>query len=409
MRFLFPDHYRTAKQSLLRARVRTLLTITGVAIGIASITAILALSEGVSTTLNRQVAALGERVAIIRPIQPGADISDLSNPTPSNAYSTSPIEERDLESISQLPQTESAAPLMSISGAVSSNDATPKRSYILATSPSFEPINDLQINEGQFIDSVTTQNTTVIGAQLSIELFGTEQSIGRQFQIRGQTFTVIGILKRTNAPINHNNIDLDYTAIIDLESGKLFNGGVAQIQQIDVRAKPGTDMTTFSSQLERTLETNHGGFRDTKVYTGTEITEPTSNLFLFVTATMAIIASISLLVGGVGIMNIMLVGVSERTREIGLRKAVGASNMTVVSQFMIESMIISLLGGFIGFVLGYLLAFIVSMFIPYDPGFSLEIVGWAFLLSIGVGVFFGLYPAIRASRKDPIESLRRMH
>lgn len=108
-------------------------------------------------------------------------------------------------------------------------------------------------------------------------------------------------------------------------------------------------------------------------------------------------------------MNIMLVGVSERTREIGLRKAVGASNATIVSQFLIESLIISTLGGILGFLGGYFIAFIVSLLIPYDPTFSWSIVGWALGLSIGIGVLFGLYPAVRAARKDPIESLRRYH
>lgn len=409
MRFLLPDHYRTARQSLSRARLRTLLTITGVAIGIASITAILALSQGVNKVITRQVSSLGNLIAVVRPISPGADLSDLSNPTPSNAYSTSPIEERDLEAISQLPQTEATAPLMTISGSVSSPDAMPKRSSILATTPAFEKINDLEIAEGQFIDSVTTQNTAVIGAQLSIELFGTEQSIGKRFQIRGQAFTIIGILKRQNTPINYNNVDLDRAAIIDIESGKLFNGGVAQIQQINLRAKSGTDMGQYERQVQATLTKSHGGLADTKTYTGTAIAEPTSNLFKFVSATMTVIAGISLLVGGIGIMNIMLVGVSERTREIGLRKAVGASDLTIVSQFIIEALIISLLGGVIGFVGGYLLAFIVSMFIPYDPAFSWQIAGLAAALSLGVGVVFGLYPAVKAARKDPIESLRRYH
>lgn len=108
-------------------------------------------------------------------------------------------------------------------------------------------------------------------------------------------------------------------------------------------------------------------------------------------------------------MNIMLVGVSERTREIGLRKAVGASNATIVGQFLIEALIISIIGGLFGFLGGYFIAFLVSLAIPYDPGLSWPIAVWAFGLSIGVGVVFGLYPAIRAARKDPIESLRRYH
>lgn len=409
MRFLLPDHYRTARQSLDRARLRTLLTILGVAIGVASITAILALAGGVRTTVNRQITGLGDNVALVRPTPPEASLADLSNPTPSNAYSTSPIEERDVETIRQLPGTETVAPLMTISGGITSSEGSSRQHTILATTPDFKDIDGIVIEDGDFIDAQTRQNTVVIGSQLSIDVYGTEQSVGKRMTIRGQVFTVIGVLKRTNEPINYNNVDLDRTAIISLTSGKLFNGGVAQIQQINILAQDGTDMRAFERSIDQALDDNHQGESNTSTYTGKAIAEPTNNLFGVVSAVMTVIAGISLVVGGVGIMNIMLVGVSERTREIGLRKAVGASNVTIVSQFMIEALIISVLGGLIGFIGGYFLAFVVSMFIPYDPTFAWSIVGWAAALSIGVGVMFGLYPAVKAARKDPIESLRRYH
>lgn len=409
MKLLLTDHYRTARQSLERAHLRTLLTVTGVAIGVASITAILALSGGVSKVIGKQVAELGGQVAVVRPASGKATLADLSNPTPMNAYSTSPLSERDVEAITALPETAEVAPVMTLSGSVRTKDSNPEESTIVATTPNLPKISDLTIADGQFIDSVTRQNTAVIGAQLSVNLFGTEQSIGKNFLIRGQPFTIIGILKRQNKPINYNNIDFDHAAVIGFESGKLFNGGIAQIQQINVLTRDGTKMKGFKSELDRVLRLNHDGQPDADIFVGREIAEPTSDLFKFVSLVMTVIAGISLLVGGIGIMNIMLVGVSERTREIGLRKAVGASNMTIVSQFMIEALIISALGGLLGFAGGYFVAFLVSLFIPYDPAFEWFIVGCAAALSIGVGVVFGLYPAIRAARKDPIESLRRYH
>jgi putative ABC transport system permease protein len=406
---LLSDHYRTARQSLDRSKLRTFLTMLGVAIGVASITAILALSGGVNKVIGKQVADLGGSIAVIRPLSGEATLADLSNPSPSNAYSTSPLSERDVTSIAEIPGVESVAPLMTISGSVRTDTVTPADSTVVATTPALEDIADLMASEGQFIDSVTKQNTAVIGTQLSINLFGTEQSIGQNFMIRGQPFTVIGVLERQNEPINYNNIDFDQAAIISLTSGKLFNGGVAQIQQINVKATDGTDMSRFKSDIEQTLRDNHDDQDDTEVFIGREIAQPTSELFKFVSVVMATIASISLVVGGIGIMNIMLVGVSERTREIGLRKAVGASNTTIVIQFLIEALIISVLGGVLGFIGGYFIAFVVSLLIPYDPTFSWSIVGWAAGLSIGVGIVFGLYPAVRASRKNPIESLRRYH
>jgi putative ABC transport system permease protein len=409
MSVLLSDHYRTARQSLDRARLRTLLTVSGVAIGVASITAILALSGGVNKVIDKQVAELGHSIAVVRPRTNEPTLADLSNPSPSNAYSTSPLVERDLKTIAKLPNTEAVAPLMTLSGSVRTKQTTPAQSTIVATTPALEKIDNLSMADGQFIDSVTRKDTAVIGTQLSIDLYGTEASIGQTFLIRGQSFTIIGVLKRENKPINYNNIDFDHAAIISLESGKLFNGGVAQIQQINVRATDGTNMKAFSHSIDQILQKSHDGQKDAEVVTGSDIATPTSNLFRFVSSVMTVVASISLVVGGVGIMNIMLVGVSERTREIGLRKAVGASNLTIVSQFLIEALIISALGGLLGFLGGYVVAFFISLVIPYDPVFTWSIVGWAALLSLGVGIVFGLYPAIRASRKDPIESLRRYH
>lgn len=404
---LLSEHYRTARQSLDRARLRTMLTMIGVAIGVASVTAILALSSGVNRVLDKQVTELGSSVAIVRPTANSPTLTDLSNPTPLTAYTTSPLEERDVAALKKLPDVSAVAPIMTLSGSVRSNDATPELSTIVATTPEFIDISQFKIFDGQFIDEQTRDNTAVIGMQLSIDLFGDEQSVGQRFYIRGQPITVVGVLKRQDQPINYNNIDFDHAAIISFESGKLFNGGVAQIQQINVQTADGTNAAKAKSSIEKTLVKNHDGEKDADVFVGKEIARPSSNLFNFISVAMAVIASVSLLVGGVGIMNIMLVGVSERTREIGLRKAVGASNATIVGQFLIEALIISVIGGIVGFLGGYFIAFLVSLAIPYDPSFSWAIAGWAFALSVGVGVLFGLYPAIRAARKDPIESLRR--
>ncbi len=409
MPVLFSEHYRTARQSLDRARLRTMLTMTGVAIGVASVTAILALSSGVNRVLDRQVTKLGGSLAIIRPEANNPTLTDLSNPTPLTAYTTSPLSERDLVSLKKLPDISSVTPIMTVSGSVRSRLATPKESTIVATTPEFIKVSKFDIFDGQFIDEQTRVNTAVIGMQLSIDLFGTEQSVGQRFYIRGQPITVVGILKRQNQPINYNNIDFDHAAIISFESGKLFNSGVAQIQQINVKATDHANMNQVKSSIEKVLTKNHDGEKDAEVFIGKDIARPSSNLFNFISMAMTAIAGISLLVGGVGIMNIMLVGVSERTREIGLRKAVGASNGTIVGQFLIEALIISVIGGIVGFLGGYFIAFLVSLAIPYDPSFSWAIVAWAFVLSVGVGVIFGLYPAIRAARKDPIESLRRYH
>jgi putative ABC transport system permease protein len=406
---LFFEHLRTAKESLKRTRSRTLLTVLGITIGVGSITAILALGSGMTNIINRQVTEIGNSIVVVRPNIKSANLIDLANPTPQNAFSTSPLEERDLKDIKNIQGVETAVPLMTISGSVRANDRNPQVSTILATTPEFTKATSLSFREGQFIDDTTLEDTAVVGRQLSIDLFGTDNAVGKTFYIKGQRFTVIGVLKKQKNPINYNNVDFDHAAIISFDSGKLFNDGVAQIQQINVKVKPSTNMQTLKERISTKLTANHDNENDTAVMIGSDIAAPNNRLLELINTVMASIAGISLLVGGIGVMNIMLVSVAERTREIGLRKAVGASNRSIVVQFMIESISISLIGGVIGYIGGYVLAFGVSLLLPYDPVITWQIAALAFGLAVGVGTTFGVYPAHKAAKKHPIESLRRMH
>lgn len=411
MRLLLLNHFENALESLRSNRMRTSLTMLGVTIGIASITLILALSGGATKVITDQVDELGGNIAVIRPGQQldPTKIDNITSPV-NRSYATSSLTEQDVTSVQNIESVEKAAPLMLLGGSVRSGDNSPANTPIVATTPDLADITNLSIRDGQFIDSVTNKDTAVIGTQLSIDLFGTDQSIGQTFKVRGQTFTVIGILKRLDNPINYNNIDFDRAAIISLESGKAFNQGIAQIQQIDVKAKSDDQLAGSISQINRVLDTNHQGEKDFAVLSGDELSRPSNELFYAIATTMAVVASISLIVGGIGIMNIMLVSVAERTREIGIRKALGASNGHITTQFLIESLAMSIGGGIGGYVMGYLFAFILSRsLLTFDPIFNWQIAALAFGISAIIGTLFGLYPAIRASRKNPIEALRQYH
>jgi putative ABC transport system permease protein len=408
MRLLLINHIQNARQSLKSNRMRSGLTMLGITIGVASITTILALSGGASKIVSDQVTELGGNIAVVRPgIVSDSPFDDLSQLPSQQSFSASTITETDLAYIQSIEHVEAAAPLMVLTGAVKAASSAPANSPIVATTPELEHINELKIRSGQFLDPRLSPNTAVIGPQLSVDIFGTEESIGKTMTIRGQLFTVIGILERTNKPINYNNIDFDQAVIITIEAGRVMNQGILQIQQINIRSDSVASLNQVIIDTNKALLKTHLGEADFSVLSGDQIAQPTNRVFYAIAGMTAAIAAISLLVGGIGIMNIMLVSVAERTREIGIRKALGASNGDIVGQFLIESLALSIGGGVSGYILGYLGAFAISLLLPFDPIFTWQIAVAAIGVSLVVGVLFGIYPAVRASKKDPISALRQ--
>lgn len=407
---LIREHIDGAIQSLRRTRMRTLLTTLGVAIGIASIVTILSLSSGVTQTVAGQINDMHGTVAVVRPgYAREQSVADFGNPLGGDSYSTSTLTSQDYKDIASIPHVRAAAPIMLMSGDLEAAHHQRTIGTVVATTPSFAKISGVKMDEGQFMDNVTDDNTVVVGQQLAVTLFGSTDPLGQQFTVRGRTFTVIGVLARINRPVNFNGFDMDNAVYISLKSGESFHQGLAQIQQIDVRVDNKANLPGVAKAINAKISANHFGEHDFTVVSGQAIAKPTSRLFIAMTAVMTAIAAISLVVGGIGIMNIMLVGVAERTHEIGLRKAVGASNGQIVTQFLIESLLISLIGGVIGYVAGYFIAFLISTFLTFNPAITWQIALTAALVSIIVGAVFGAYPALRAARKDPIESLRMFH
>ncbi|MFZ1250301.1 MAG: ABC transporter permease [Candidatus Microsaccharimonas sp.] len=409
MRFLLANHLQNARQSMKSNRLRSFLTMVGITIGVASITTILALSAGANQIISSQIDALGGNIAVVRPGVISKDTFDnLSHITNDTQYAVSSLTDTDIAAIEQLPHVNAVAPIMILNGAVSGKSVGPPNTPIVATTPTLETVSGLAVGDGQFLDPTLRINTTVIGPQLSVYLFGTEQSIGQTVSIKGEPFTVVGVLKRANDPINFNDVDFDNAALINLDSGRELNQGASHLQQINVQSDSVANLNGVITDINKTLLKNHLNEVDFTVLSGDEIAQPTNKLFTAIAAVFIAIAAISLIVGGVGIMNIMLVNVAERTREIGIRKALGASNFDIVAQFLIESLALSIGGGMIGYAVGYVLAFIISnVFLTFDPVVSWQIALTAGIVSVVIGTLFGLYPAFRAARKDPISALRQ--
>lgn len=409
MRLLIFHHLDNAIQSIRSSRVRSFLTMLGIAIGVASVTAILSLSSGANKIIDSQIENLDGNIVVIRPGLITDPLNNLYRGQLQRDYFAGTLTENDLEQISKLPNIKAIAPIMALGGAIEANNLAKNESMIVATTPEFNTIANLEIHEGQFLDDGVSSNTAVIGAELSLDIFGDKSTVGRTLTIRNQSFTVIGVLEETNMPVNYNLIDFDKAVFINLSIGKKLNQDVIQIQQVNVIAKSIDKFKQLVADIETTLKKEHSGEKDFSILTGREISKPTSQFFYTITGFITAIAAISLLVGGIGIMNIMLVTVAERTREIGIRKALGASNRDIMWQFLIESLLISLIGGILGYILGYLLALVVSNALTFNPIMNWSITLTALIISIVMGVIFGLYPAVRAAHKDPIESLHEFN
>jgi putative ABC transport system permease protein len=405
---LLANHIQNARQSLKSNRMRSFLTTLGITIGVASITTILALSGGASQIVSNQVDALGGNIAVVRPGEdsetPLQDLAQYPNP---QHFAASTLTQADVDTIQAVNHVTSVAPMMILSGAVKAESTAPVSTSIVASTPALAQISNLTVDDGEFLDSTLNTNTAVVGSQLSNDIFGPGEPLGKTLTIRGQSFTVIGVLKSQNDPINYNGVDFDESVIINESSGQALNQGALQIQQIDVKSDSVSNLNQVIIDMNKALLKNHLGENDFTVLSGDQIAQPTNRLFTAVAGTTTAIAGISLLVGGIGVMNIMLVSVAERTREIGIRKALGASNGDIVAQFLIESLALSIGGGISGYIIGYALAFVISTFLPFSAIFSWQIAVISIGVSLVIGTIFGLYPAFRASRKDPIDALRQ--
>lgn len=408
MRIILINHLQNAHQSMKSNQLRSALTMLGITIGVASITAILALSAGAAKIVSTQVDELGGNIAIVRPGAKTDHIFEsMENIANDQKFVVSTITNSDVATIKDIPNVKAVAPIMVVHSLVSGTSTSQANAPVVATTPELEAISGLRIADGQFIDPTLNSSTAVIGPQLSIDIFGTEHSIGKTVKIRDELFTVIGVLKRLNDPINYNNVDFDNAVIINLENGRDLNQGALYLQQVNIQSDSVKNLGSVITEINKRLLKNHLDNVDFSVLSGDEISQPTSKIFRAVAGVSIAIAAISLLVGGIGIMNIMLVSVAERTREIGIRKALGASDGDILGQFLIESLALSIGGGAGGYLLGYLSAFTISALLTFSPVFNWEIALAALLVSLVTGTLFGIYPAVRAAKKDPIVALRQ--
>jgi len=405
MSLLILTNIQLATSSLRRNRTRSFLTALGIAIGVASIVLILSLAGGINRLITAQVEKTGADLIVIRPSSGKDAISNIVDElTASSQYQKSNLSLDDVNTIAKINNVSAVAPLAVSQSTISGESSSISSATVVATTPELSQILSLPIKNGQFLNDSLRPNVAVIGNSLALNLFGTTNAVTKTIRYLDEKFMVVGVLSSINDPVNFNNIDFDNAMLVDASFATTLND--LQIQQINVKVATTDNITATMDAITEQLITTKSGEQNFSVLSGDKISHPAGSLFSVVSGMLALVASISLVVGGVGVMNIMLVSVSERTHEIGIRKAVGASSGNILLQFLFESIVLSIMGGAFGFALGYAMAFVVSLVTPFTPFISWEIIGLTAATSLSVGILFGIYPAFKAARKNPIESLK---
>ena len=407
MALLVRTHYRLARAAIKENRTRSFLTCLGIAIGVASIILILSLMGSISNLVKEQTKEIGADLIVVRPSSTKDNLTNIVEElTSANSFQKSNLSIKDVKTIKEVENVSAVAPIAISTNTVTSEKNTFESVPILGTNSDYVKIEPLALRYGSFLTDTEDSKSVVLGHTLSLALFNTINStIGKTVTIMGEKFMVIGVLDEVEKSINFDNVDYDNTLIMDINSLDKITGST-QIQQINVKAENTDSLAPISDNINTALENQKQGDKNFSVTYGDDITHPASNLFTIISGMLAIVAGISLVVGGIGVMNIMLVSVAERTHEIGIRKAVGASSRNILIQFLFEALILSIMGGILGLALGYILAFLLSVITPFAPFISWQILAVTFLTTLIIGIIFGIYPALKAATKNPIDSLK---
>ena len=407
MAMLLKTHFRLARASIKENRTRSFLTCLGISIGVASIILILSLMGSITNLVQNEINEIGADLIVVRPTSTKDSLDNvIEELTSSNTFEQSSLSLEDVSTISEVKDVSAVAPIATSTNTVSSQKNNLPSVSVLGTNSDFITIEPLALRYGSFLGNDNIENSVVLGHTLSLNLFNTLGStIGETVNIMGEKFMVVGVLDKVDKSINFDNVDFDNALIIDAETLNELNGS-AQVQQINIKAANTDSLATISENINEKLKDSKSGDQNFSVTYGEAITHPADSLFSIISGMLTLVAAISLVVGGIGIMNIMLVSVAERTYEIGIRKAVGASARNILVQFMFEALILSFIGGFFGLLLGYFIAFLISTITPFAPYLSWEILLLTLLTTLVVGIVFGIYPALKAATKDPIESLK---
>ena len=398
----FIEIFKVALEAILSNKVRSGLTMLGVIIGVLAVILLVSIGEGAQVYITKELTGMGTNLLIITP----GKTSTSGGFHPPSAGTVRKLTYDDAQALKRRAWLLSeAVPLVFGTGRIKYQNMG-RDTMIIGTTPEFQSIRNLFVDIGSYVsqgDVDSKAKVVVLGTKVKEELFGQENALGKAVTLSDARYRVIGVMQKRGTSLG---MDLDDIVFIPVTSGQeLFDtDGLFEIIASTLRTE---DVDRAIAQIKEVLIKRHAHKEDFTVQSQGAMLSTMETILGVLTAVLGGIAGISLLVGGIGIMNIMLVSVRERTREIGIRKAIGARNSDIMAQFLIEAITLSGVGGVIGIVLGVGIALLIPLFVTVLPtSVSFWSIAMAFSFSMAVGVFFGVYPARKASLQDPITALR---
>ena len=400
---MYKESFLMAWASLVANKLRSLLTMLGIIIGVAAVIALVSIGNGVKQDIEDSISSLGSNLLVVlrgAPRTPGARSSQGSMKS---------LKISDYEAIAKLEGVKAASPMTNGSYVVIYQNKNWTTS-VAGVNSNFQDVNNWTMTSGRFFSDKNVQNrerVAVVGQTVVKNLFADEDPVGKEIRVKNIPFRVIGVLNSKGSGAMGN--DQDDMVIIPYTTAMERVDGIDYLRMLYVVAKDENGIDRLQSDIENLLRVRHGikdtNLDDFNIQNMNSIMETMEETTGTLTLFLGAVAAISLVVGGIGIMNIMLVSVTERTREIGIRKALGATYFVIVTQFLIEAVVISLMGGLIGIALGIGASKLISLASGMSTVISVPTIVLSFAFSMAIGLVFGIYPARKAAKLNPIDAL----
>ena len=400
---MYKESFLMAWASLIANKMRSILTMLGIIIGVAAVIALVSIGNGVKQDIQNSISSLGSNLLMV---MPGAPRTPGVRPS---AGSMKSLKVADYEAIAKLDGVKAASPMTNGAYVVIYQNKNWTTS-VSGVNANYLDVNNWSMKSGRFLSEKNIQNrerVAVVGKTVVKNLFGDEDPVGAEIRVKNIPFRIIGVLNSKGSGAMGN--DQDDMVIIPYTTAMERVDGIDYLRMIYVVGKDENGIDRLQSDIENLLRVRHGikdtNLDDFNIQNMNSIMETMEETTGTLTLFLGAVAAISLVVGGIGIMNIMLVSVTERTREIGVRKALGATYNVIVTQFLIEAVVISLMGGIIGIILGVGSSKLIGMASGMSTVISIPTIVMSFAFSMAIGLVFGIYPARKAAKLNPIDAL----